>query len=1039
MEYNNESFHSNEEKRTLLIVEDEFINREILKTILENDYIILFAEDGEEALKSIQENNKLLSLVILDLIIPKKSGLEVLRWMRSQPEYQDIPVIVASGDQASEIECLNAGASDFIQKPYPDPGVILARVHRAIELFETRQLIQDTERDPLTGLYNREFFFSYAEQFDQHHPETEMDAIMLDIDHFSTINERYGREYGDNVLRLLSERVKEIVHEAGGIVCRKEADIFLVYCPHREDYKSIMDNSTMSMDDALGDNTHVRLRMGIYSNVDKSLELERRFDRAKMAADTVRNSYTRNIAIYDDALHQSELYLLQLIEDFPRAIEEKEFKVYFQPKYNIRSEKPVLSSAEGLVRWVHPELGMISPGVFIPLFEENGLIQKLDRYVWREAARQIREWQDTLGFTVPVSINVSRVDMADPDVVKTLLNIIYEFQLNPSDLHLEVTESAYAEDADQIIEIVKQMRSVGFTVEMDDFGSGYSSLNMLSTLPIDVLKMDMKFIQSSGSPEKNMEMIGIIIDIAQHLSVPVVAEGVETQQQLDALKELGCDIVQGYYFSPPVPAEKFEEFLIEARDSEHSSISKAFVNKKIGEKDIFSVFKKWSANVNISMRRASVVIMLVTIIAAAALFICDYTVTRSYLQAEEIGDRYVLAQQSSLMLQIGSDTLTDAVRCFVVTGDIHFLENYFEEAEVTRTRNQAVSNLYSLEVNKDSPALGYLTKALEFSNELMDQEYLAMRYILSTGDYDQTRIPAVLKAVELTPEQDSFSVEEKRAEAIELVFGKTYFDYKEQIELNANQCTQKLIDEANQERLQSSQRMNRLLLLQTILTVLLLVIVLLMLLFLNVWVRNPLVNMVEQMKAKHIVEPSGAEELRFVSETYNTIFEENRKTHENLTYGNMHDPLTNLYNRNAYNYMHHDMDMSHNALLMIDVDKFKSINDTYGHDVGDLVLMRVADVLKYSFRATDYVFRLGGDEFVVIMLNADSSMGDLVKNKINQANVMLQKPNDDIPPVSLSVGVAFPDRENPGGDIFKDADTALYRVKQSGRCGCNIY
>ena len=197
--------------------------------------------------------------------------------------------------------------------------------------------------------------------------------------------------------------------------------------------------------------------------------------------------------------------------------------------------------------------------------------------------------------------------------------------------------------------------------------------------------------------------------------------------------------------------------------------------------------------------------------------------------------------------------------------------------------------------------------------------------------------------------------------------------------------------------------------------------------------------MVERMRAQEVIEPAGAAELRFVTQTYNAIFEENRKTHERLTYGNMHDALTGLYNRNAYNFMRYDLDMSRNALMMVDVDKFKSINDTYGHDVGDLVLKRVAEVLKYSFRSTDLVFRLGGDEFVVIMSNVDSSIREQVRTKIEQANVMLQKPKDDLPPTSLSVGVAFGDRDNPEGDIFKDADTALYRVKEAGRCGCYIY
>ena len=1040
MEDNQAKFHSVDGRRLILVVEDEAINRTILGMILEKDYEIIFAENGEEALRVIEEKKELLSLVILDLIMPVMPGMEVLRRIKAEPETRNLPVIVASGDQSQEIECLNAGASDFIQKPYPEPGVILARVRRTIELFEGRQIIQSTERDPLTGLYNREFFFIYAEQYDQHHRDTPMDAIVLNINRFGIINERYGRAYADEVLRRVGEKAREMVHDAGGIVCRREADIFLVYCPHREDYKAILDNASMGLSGEQTANNRVRLRMGVYSNVDKSLDLERRFDRAKIASDSVRNSFTRNIGVYDDTLRKAELYSEQLIEDFPHAIEEKQFKVYFQPKFNITGEDPFLAGAEGLVRWQHPELGLISPGVFIPLFEENGLIQKLDHYIWRETARQIRVWKDTVGFSVPVSVNVSRVDMYDANIVYTLLDILEESKLEAGDLHLEVTESAYAEDAEQIIETVKRLRSMGFLLEMDDFGTGYSSLNMLSTLPIDVLKLDMKFINTAFGQEKDTHMLEIILEIARHLSAPVVAEGVETKEQMNALREIGCDMVQGYLFSPPVPAEKFEAFL---HDAKRESASPAEAQpesqrrvKKAASKQ--SLLKRWSEKLNIPMRRASRIFVLVAFLVATALYISDSMATHGYLRMEQANERYIIAQQAASNLEAGSDTLTEAVRSFVVTGKIQYLQNYFTEANVTRRREEAVSSLEAM-MSRDSTAYERLSTSLSLSNELMYDEYEAMNLILSNGQYDDALIPDVLKEVGLSPENAAKSPEEKYQLALNLVYGDRYEDYKAHIHSNANSCTEELVEASNRERVRLNERMNVLLSIQTVLTVALLAVVLAIVFYISDWVRKPLTHMVEQMRAKKTVPPTGAEELRFVSETYNAIFEENRRTHERLTYGNMHDALTGLYNRTAYDFMRHDLDMSRNALLLVDVDKFKGINDTYGHDVGDLVLKRVAEVLKYSFRSTDLVFRLGGDEFVVIISNVDSSMRDQVKRKIDQANVMLQKPADDLPPTSLSVGVAFADRENPDGDIFKDADTALYRVKEAGRCGCYIY
>ena len=1037
---NQAKFHSADGRRLVLVVEDEAVNRAILGMILEKDYEVLFAENGEEALSVIDGKKGLLSLVILDLIMPVMPGLEVLRRIKADPDTRDLPVIVASGDQSQEIDCLNAGAGDFIQKPYPEPGVILARVHRTIELFEGRQIIQSTERDPLTGLYNREFFFNYAEQYDQYHRDTPMDAIVLDINRFSIINERYGRAYADEVLRRVGEKAREIVHDAGGIVCRCEADIFLVYCPHREDYKAILDNASMGLSGEQNANNRVRLRMGVYSNVDKSVELERRFDRAKNASDSVRNSFTRSIGIYDDTLRKAEMYSEQLIEDFPRAIEEKQFRVFFQPKFNITGEKPFLAGAEGLVRWQHPELGLICPGVFIPLFEENGLIQKLDHYIWREAARQIRIWKDTVGFTVPVSVNVSRVDMYDASIVYTLLDILEESRLEAEALHLEVTESAYAEDAEQIIETVKRLRSMGFLVEMDDFGTGYSSLNMLSTLPIDVLKLDMKFINSAFGQEKDIHMLEIILEIARHLSAPVVAEGVETEEQMKALREIGCDMVQGYLFSPPVPPEKFEPFLQEAKKGSVSQEEAQTANHKAETKTAKkqSFLKEWSEKLSISMHKASRIFMLAAFLAATALYICDSMATHGYLRMEQASERYILAEQAAANLEAGSDTLTEAVRSFVVTGEFPYLQNYFTEANETRRRDKAVSDLESM-MSRDSTAYTRLSDALSLSNELMADEYQAMNLILSSGEYEEALIPDELREAGLSPEDAAKSPAEKYRLALNLVYGDRYEDYKARIRSSTRACTEELIEANDKERMRLNDRLEVLLSVQTVLTVLMLAVVLAIVLYISGWIRKPLTSMVEQMRAKKTVLPAGAEELRFVSETYNTIFEENRRTHERLTYGNMHDALTGLYNRSAYDFMRHDLDMSRNALLLVDVDRFKGINDTYGHDVGDLVLKRVADVLKYSFRSTDLVFRLGGDEFVVIMTNVDSSMRDQVKRKIDQANVMLQKPADDLPPTSLSVGVAFADRENPEGDIFKDADTALYRVKEAGRCGCFIY
>ena len=204
---------------------------------------------------------------------------------------------------------------------------------------------------------------------------------------------------------------------------------------------------------------------------------------------------------------------------------------------------------------------MISPGYFIPLFESNGSIQKVDHYVWKKAAKQIREWKDKYNYDIAVSVNVSRIDIFDPKLQNKLREILKENGLNERELMLEITESAYADNANTLIGVTESLRNSGFLIEMDDFGSGYSSLNMITTLPIDVLKLDMKFVRNMEKDEKSMKLVELIIDIAKFLNVPVVAEGVETQSQLDTLKKMGCNVIQGYYFSKPVPAEEFEKFI----------------------------------------------------------------------------------------------------------------------------------------------------------------------------------------------------------------------------------------------------------------------------------------------------------------------------------------------------------------------------------------------------------------------------------------------------------------------------------------------
>ena len=272
------------EKRRILIVDDEEKNRVFLGSVLEKEYKLIFAADGVDALEKLNELHGSLSLLLLDLNMPKLGGLDVLSEMRSFDELKNIPVIMMTSDQDAEEECLRLGANDFIPKPYPYSGVIRARVQKAIELFENKDILHSTQRDPMTGLYSRDYFFWAVRQHDLHHPDLPMDAIMIDINKFHIINERFGVKNGNNIIRRLAAHLRDMSIETGGIVCRRIADTFLYYCPHIDNVRSFYNEVVNGLDPQTKESVHIRI--GIYPNVDKEGDILTRFNQAKIATDS---------------------------------------------------------------------------------------------------------------------------------------------------------------------------------------------------------------------------------------------------------------------------------------------------------------------------------------------------------------------------------------------------------------------------------------------------------------------------------------------------------------------------------------------------------------------------------------------------------------------------------------------------------------------------------------------------------------------------------------------------------------------------------
>lgn len=547
--------------KTILVVDDNSLNRKILSKLLSAEgYNILEAENGKIAFDIISNVNNKVDLALLDLSMPVMNGYEFLSKMTETGIIKKVSVIVTTGTDYTdtEIQSLKLGASDFITKPY-NADIVRYRVKNIFKLRDNATLINQLEIDRLTGVYNREAFFYHAKRKMLTYPDIKFEIVCSDIENFKLINTKYGMNTADSLLKYIATCYQHCAgsHEICG---RLGSDNFVILRKKREhkSQEEIGQIYAETYKDAPVKN--FTMKFGIYGVEDSSLPVSSMCDRANMAVASIKHKYGLYYAVYNDSMNQKLEREHQLTDYMEQALKEKQFKLYLQPKHS--SNTGELAGAEALVRWVHPELGFISPGEFIPLFEKNGFVSKLDRFIWEEVCRVLQQWISDGKKCIPISVNVSRIDFISGNLPEFISNLVDSYNIPHEYIHLEITESAYSENPQQIISDVSSMRNMGFLVEMDDFGSGYSSLNMLAELPIDILKLDMRFIQNKNASNRNSKMtiLNFIIGLSKWLQYPTIAEGVETKDEIELLKTMGCDYIQGYFFSKPVPVPDFETY-----------------------------------------------------------------------------------------------------------------------------------------------------------------------------------------------------------------------------------------------------------------------------------------------------------------------------------------------------------------------------------------------------------------------------------------------------------------------------------------------
>lgn len=498
--------------------------------------------------------------------------------------FASVPVaaILDSLDQETEIKLLENGFTDVFDKNI-NKKILFYRIKNLIKNLSEeakkfnalnaqqknaiQQLIQLSSK---TGIYNKQTFIFKAKEFIDKKPGKVFTFMRFDLDRFKVFNDIFGFSEGDKILEKIGEKFHFSYKNRNIVYGHVYADHFIV-CFEKFDYDpdKIVDTITTFVN-TLHPSFDFIVRIGFYEVVnDGNVDVSLACDHAQLALQSIKTDFVERYAFYKPEMINNLKEEQELISDMVTGLHNNEFQVWLQPQYDYTTQS--LTGAEALVRWVHPTKGLISPGVFIPIFERNGFITQLDQYVWEKTCKLLKLWQDDGLNPVPVSVNISRRDIYTPNLVKIFDNLIEKYNLTPNLLRLEITESAYMDNPNQLIKVVQELRDHGFCLEMDDFGSGYSSLNTLKDVPVDILKLDMKFIMSATEDLKDGKLkeegsrcgsiLSSVVRMANWLKLPVIAEGIESKEQADYLKSIGCFNMQGYYFSKPIPAGEYQELI----------------------------------------------------------------------------------------------------------------------------------------------------------------------------------------------------------------------------------------------------------------------------------------------------------------------------------------------------------------------------------------------------------------------------------------------------------------------------------------------
>lgn len=562
----------------ILIAEDDPVSRRLLQGLLAKwGYDVIVASDGEEAWTLLQHDNPP-RLAILDWMMPGMDGLQVCRNVRKRRDeaYSYLLLLTAKSQKQDLLEGLDAGADDYVTKPF-DANELKARLRAGrrildlqAELLSMREALREqATHDPLTGLPNRLLFSDrLTQKLVQSRRQGKLLAVMFfDLDRFKLINDTLGHNVGDHLLKEIAKRLTATLREIDTIA-RMGGDEFIVIASDiivPEDAAAVARKILKSLSEPFildGQELFITASIGISMYPADGVDVETLVKNADSAMYRAKEQGRNNYQLYTEVMTNADLERVSLENALRKALERDEFLIHYQPRVDIATGKTV--GVEALVRWQHKELGLVPPNQFIPLAEETGLIVPISEWVFNTALAQNKAWQDAGLPPVDISVNVSARVFQQDQLQNMVIRALQETKLDPQYLGLEVTEGTLASNSELTIRVLRNLRDMGVRVSIDDFGVGHSSLNYLKHFPIDAVKIDQSFIKELHTNPNVAATAGAIIAMAHSLKLQVVAEGVETLEQLDFLRSLDCDEMQGYFISPPVTRDKFTEMLREA-------------------------------------------------------------------------------------------------------------------------------------------------------------------------------------------------------------------------------------------------------------------------------------------------------------------------------------------------------------------------------------------------------------------------------------------------------------------------------------------